>query len=577
MTPENAFSDPSIPSFEHVRDQIASEYSIAHQSRMDMVSAVNKLAVWFDLPLSMIPANAEFLRQKFKTFHHAQVGATRRRVQNVRSLVVKAMRTVGLTTKLASYKLPLSEDWLVLFNALPDRYARTALSRVMRYCSKQGITPDRVHDAVAAAFLAALEQESLVKHPKRDHQTACRVWNNMAATVAGWPQTTLAVPRYDEGRTYAIGDDQIHPDLIRAIDGYLRFLKGKDLFISLPRPFRPASIKAAKGNIRRFLSALHHDGFDVWSLRSLEDMVEFTVFKQAMRWFWDRNGDKTSKHIGEVAWTIRCIAVKHLECDEETAIEYQKALATLRVQQTGLSDKNTASLAQFDDPKVVSRFLNYPDQLFDTANKGKGQQSHLLAQAATAALILMFAPMRLNNLCNLRIDRSLNWIDLRLHIHVPGHQVKNGEELNFALPPGPSSRIREYIDRYRSMFQPAANPYLFPGRNGPKDQSALRKQISNTLFEHTGVRLTPHQFRHVAAKLLLDARPGHYEVVRKLLGHKNLSTAYDHYTGTETQAAIDLYDDVILDRKRGRSGKVAVNDDVPVLDPFAPFLKGSRR
>jgi hypothetical protein len=34
---------------------------------------------------------------------------------------------------------------------------------------------------------------------------------------------------------------------------------------------------------------------------------------------------------------------------------------------------------------------------------------------------------------------------------------------------------------------------------------------------------------------------------------------------------------VILDRKRGRSGKVAVNDDVPVLDPFTPFLKGSRR
>ena len=577
MKPVNPFSDPTIPSFEQVRDQIASDYLIAHQSRMDMVSAINRLGVWFDLPLSMIPASAEFLRQKFKTFHHAQVGATQRRVQNVRSLVMKAMRTAGLATKLASYKSPLSKEWLVLFGSLPDRYAKTALSRIMRYCSKQGIAPDQVDNPVAAAFLAALEQESLVKHPKRDHQTACRVWNKMAATVASWPQTTLAVPRYSECRTYAISDDQIHPDLIRAIDGYLRFLRGKDLFKSLPRPFRPASIKAVKGNIRRYLSALHHDGFDVWSLRSLEDMVEFTAFKRAMKWFWDRNGAKTSRHIGEVAWTIRCIAVKHLECDDETAIEYQKAIGTLRIQQTGLSAKNTASLAQFDDPKAVSRFLNYPDRVFDAANKAKGKRSHLLAQAATAALILMFAPMRLNNLCNLRIDKSLNWIDDRLHIHVPGPQVKNRVELNFALPPGPSRRIREYIDRYRSMFQPASNPYLFPGRKGPKDQSTLRRQISNTLFEHTGVRLTPHQYRHVAAKLLLDARPGHYEVVRKLLGHKNLSTAYDHYTGTETQAAIDLYDDVILDRKRGRSGKAAVNDDVPVLDPFAPFLKGSRR
>jgi integrase len=101
--------------------------------------------------------------------------------------------------------------------------------------------------------------------------------------------------------------------------------------------------------------------------------------------------------------------------------------------------------------------------------------------------------------------------------------------------------------------------------------------VTNTLFKHTGIRLTPHQFRHVAAKLLLDARPGHYEVVRKLLGHKNLSTVYESYSGTETQAAINLYDDVILERKRGLSGKVEANDDAPFLDPFNPFLKGNKR
>lgn len=433
-----------------------------------------------------------------------------------------------------------------------------------------------MNDNVAAAFLVALEQESLVKHPKRDHQTVCRVWNKMAATVGGWPQVELTVPRYED-RIYAINNDLIHPDLLQEIEDYEQFLGGAKLFDGLSKPFRPVSIKAALGNIRRYLSALHHSGFDVWSLRSLEGLVKFSVFKIAMKWFWDRNGGKTSKHIGEVAWTIRCIAVKHLECDEETAGEYQKAIATLRVPQVGLSEKNTAALSQFDDPRVVSRFLNYPDALFDEANKAKGQKSHLLAQAGAAALIFIFAPIRIKNLGNLRIDQNLNWINRRLHIHVPGHLVKNGMELNFALPPGPSDRIREYIDRYRTMFQSEANPYLFPGRKGPKDQSALRKQITNTLFKHTGIRLTPHQFRHVAAKLLLDARPGHYEVVRKLLGHRNLSTAYDHYTGSETQAAVDLYDQVILDRKRGRSGKTDVKDEGPFLDPFNPFLKGSQR
>ncbi len=253
-------------------------------------------------------------------------------------------------------------------------------------------------------------------------------------------------------------------------------------------------------------------------------------------------------------------------------------IENLRINQTGLSEKNTTALKQIDDPKAVIRLLNYPDDLFEVAEKACGQKAYLLAQAAVATLILIYAPLRIRNLRELRIDQNLNWIDDRLHIHVPAEKVKNGEELNFVLPFGPSDRVRQYIDCYRSMFLPEANPYLFPGRKGrPKDVSALRRQISNTLFKYTGIRLTPHQFRHVAAKLLLDAHPGHYEIVRKLLGHKNLSTAYDHYTGAETQAAIDLYDRVILERKRGGSGKAETKDDMPFLDPFNPFLKGKRR
>ena len=111
--------------------------------------------------------------------------------------------------------------------------------------------------------------------------------------------------------------------------------------------------------------------------------------------------------------------------------------------------------------------------------------------------------------------------------------------------------------------------------------AALRRQIISSLFKHTGIRLTPHQFRHAAAKILLDQKPGHYEVVRKILGHKNLSTTYEHYAGAETQAAINLYDDVILDLKRDASRPSALQDqnskELAFLDPLNPFGKGKRR
>jgi len=41
--------------------------------------------------------------------------------------------------------------------------------------------------------------------------------------------------------------------------------------------------------------------------------------------------------------------------------------------------------------------------------------------------------------------------------------------------------------------------------------------------------------------------PGAYELVRKLLGHKQTSTAYEHYSGREAKAAGQLYTDIVLD------------------------------
>ena len=115
----------------------------------------------------------------------------------------------------------------------------------------------------------------------------------------------------------------------------------------------------------------------------------------------------------------------------------------------------------------------------------------------------------------------------------------------------------------------------------PRDPNGYRRQIKQYALDHGGVRITPHQFRHGAAKLLLDAKPGQYESVRKVLGHKNIDTTYEHYAGAETQAAIELYDDVILGLKEdpgGDSDRDRTSDeDLPYLDPLNPFLKGRRR
>ncbi len=77
---------------------------------------------------------------------------------------------------------------------------------------------------------------------------------------------------------------------------------------------------------------------------------------------------------------------------------------------------------------------------------------------------------------------------------------------------------------------------------------------------------------------MLDAKPGHYEVVRKVLGHKTLTTTYSHYAGAETQAAISLYDDVIIQHRQRKSfepRQQRQHEEPPFLDPLQ--LYGGKR
>jgi len=589
MSSKNPFADPSLISFAELKKQILVNDSLSFPRRREMASAINTVSAWFNLPLDMIPASASFLRDRFHHVHPAHVNASKRRIQNVRSLIMAAFRAEGITTKLAPYMTEMTPAWLILWEMLEgSTYHRTELSRLFRYCSNQGINPDHINDDISAAYLDALETEALVTKPRTRHQSVCRVWNKCAELhrEKGWPQIRLTEPRYDD-RLYSIDDALVSEGIKADLNTYCTFLEGGDPFKSHAKPFKDRSLEAVKGHFWRFLSALHYQGVDLQKVRKLEELVTKDMFKLGMKWFWDRNKGKTSKHIGEIAWTVRCYAIKHIGTDEATAAFYADAMKRLRVSQQGLSDKNQSAMAQFDDLKVVENFVSLPQRVWDKAvkmqktaySKRIAKKACLLIQASVAIEILIFAPMRISNLQGLRLDEHISWQAGRVRISIPRQQVKNDQALDFLLPESVSKRVKSYIDLWRSHLTSEYNSHLFPGRNGkPKDCSRLRRQIEQTLWNEAGIRLTPHQFRHAAAKILLDAKPGHYEVVRKVLGHKSLTTTYSHYAGAETQAAINLYDDVIIqhrqrkafDRHRDRRAP-----EPPFMDPLQ--LYGGKR
>ena len=79
----------------------------------------------------------------------------------------------------------------------------------------------------------------------------------------------------------------------------------------------------------------------------------------------------------------------------------------------------------------------------------------------------------------------------------------------------------------------------------PVPSGTLRDGITKAIKRGLGVDITPHQFRHLAAKIALDAQPGAIGLVQSLLGHKNLKTTQKSYAGMRTREAARFYDQLL--------------------------------
>jgi integrase len=79
---------------------------------------------------------------------------------------------------------------------------------------------------------------------------------------------------------------------------------------------------------------------------------------------------------------------------------------------------------------------------------------------------------------------------------------------------------------------------LFVNADGsPKSQATVAWLIKTYARRRAGIVLTSHQFRHLSAKVLLDAEPGSFETVKQLLGHKSLKTTVGAYAGIDSRRA----------------------------------------
>jgi integrase len=237
-----------------------------------------------------------------------------------------------------------------------------------------------------------------------------------------------------------------------------------------------------------------------------------------------------------------------------------------------MTAKNRARLRQFDDPQTLGCLLHLPRRLLEEARQGtlSARRAALLVEVGLAIELLLATALRIKNLSGLHLDRNIQYSRAAhagvCHLVIEPAEVKNSQPLEFELNTDTVALLDTFVTKYRPLLVSPSSRWLFGKRHGSDavDPVVLARRIKGVIRDRIGATVNVHLFRALTGKLFLDNHPGGYEVVRRVLGHKSMTTTIKAYTGLESVAAGKHFDKTIRDlrdalprgaiRRRRRAG-----------------------
>jgi integrase len=510
----------------------------------DLVSGVKRVAILLEQEPAAVPLDLAAISARLAAVNPVAVGITNKRFTNIRSDFLAAIKASGLLPikHKAGGKPALIPGWIDLYARLSGRRAYIGLSRLAGHASARGIAPRDINDEVIGELIAAVREQSLCPRPTVLHRKVAQIWNE-AARDPTLELRPVTVPSYRVPKR--IGWARLTKAFRQDVEAHLSWCGACDPFDAdaRPRPLAPRSLRLRRDQIHAAVTALVDSGIKPSAISSLADLVTPENVKRILRTRLDKIGGAENTFNRGLGYALSQIAHEWVKVDARGFAELKRLMAKMPVPVMGLTDKNKRALRQFDDPAVLHRLYALPERLWMEARQEKKPHFRTLAKAqvALAIGILCYIPLRLQNLAALEFDthlflraspRAISTLEL------PAHEVKNGTELAFDIPPAVVKMLIEYRDRFAPTILGHRPARLFVNVDGsPKNQAAVAGLITNYLRRRAGIVLTPHQFRHLSAKVILDADPGGFETAKQVLGHKSIKTTVGAYAGIDSRRA----------------------------------------
>ena len=560
-----AFNEPSLAD---AIVQIEQSEALSPDQRSHWTCSMRFVARALDRPPSLIPARWMAVRPRLEELHPSQLDVTEKTFANHRANVRAALNVFCAEKNVPRRGHRLREPWSSLWASIDRVPTRKQLSRFLRYLSAQGISPETLDDAVVEAFLGDWEKTGLKRPHSQTRRRLVRAWNDCSATIPGWP-----AERLDQSavRSVTRGPDwEAFPAGLRdGVDAFLASKAPKKLSLQEPaaKVWAPTTRRVTRAKLEACARMAVRRGVAIETLDSLSALLDSRLVGKVLEAYWEQDGEAPSTYTIDLARDLLAVA-RAMGAVDSTGIERLAGFARrLRdYKRGGLTDKNMGVVRQVQGSDIWSSVVRLPFKLIEEARRRHDTsptKAAISAQLAVAIGILTYAPIRLQNLIGIRLEENLfrtNGPETAYWLRFPDHDVKNRVALEFLLQEPLATLIAEYVRDHLSVLVRGWNaPWLFPGEDGRHKRSALLGvQITATVKKHCGLRLTPHQFRHAAATLILNKQPGNYELARRVLGHRSMRTTVQAYCGLETTQATAIFGDIVREKLRDQFSREPV-------------------
>jgi integrase len=527
----------------HVLSALEHNRAISDVRRRDLRSAVNRVARLHGDEPGRIRLEIPTISQRLASAMPAAAGLSQKTLANVRSDFLAAVRTSGIKPALTLAKTPMTPSWRKLMADLSSKRMHIGLSRLARWCSGRGIEPARVSDAVLEQFIEAVREGTLHRKPNALHRNVALIWNE-AAQNSRIALKRVTVPSFRQPAK-RLDWSRLPKSFRNDIEAYLGWCSGSDDFAAdaRSRALAPQTVKLQQNHVHAAVTALVESGTPPKAIRSLSDLVTIENLKRVLRRRLEMVSGRENVFNHDLARTLVEIARRWVKVDTSVVEELKRLAAKVPAPLPGLTDKNKTALRQFDDPDNLRRLFEFWWRLWAEVKRETNPtfRTLLKAQAAIGVGILCYMPIRPQNLWALTFDEHIF-----LHegpgsissLELSAGEVKNRTEIAFDIPPHLAKMLLEYRNRIAPKVIGRRPDRLFVKAEGTaKNQWAVSWLIRTYLKKRAGLKLSPHQFRHLGAKNILDAEPGNFETARQLLGHKSVRTTVSAYLGISSRRA----------------------------------------